>query len=232
MRWFAVLLVSIGVLGTVGPRAASGVGRADPTQQFAIESVATDGSGAMPLATSPWPLESPAFSPDGQTVAYVNDLASVRLVGADGSGARAVGSIGAGPFFTIDAVFAPVWSPDGTALLVPALGYPGGSDPREASVSLYHMDAATGSVGTLRLGRYASFSRDGRYIAYQTQIPPQNGGGGVVGVCRPDASNDTPFGRGSYAAWAPTADRIAYVTRRGYLTVSNATGRHARHPAP
>lgn len=224
MRWFAVLLVSIGVLGTVGPQAASSAGRADPTQQFAIESIATDGSGAMPLATSPWPLASPTFSPDGRMVAFVDDLASVRLVGADGSGVRAVGNIGTGPSFTLDAVFGPVWSPDGTALLVPALGYPGDSDPREASVSLYHVDASTGSVGTLHLGRYASFSRDGRYIAYQTQIPPQNGGGSVVGVCRPDGSHDTALGRGSYAAWAPTADRIAYVTRRGYLTISNPTG--------
>jgi hypothetical protein len=223
MRSFAVLLVSIGVLGTVGPQAASGGGRADPTQQFAIESIAVDGSDARPLTTSPWPLGSPAFSPDGRTVAFVNDLASVILVGADGSGVRAVSDIGTGPFSTVDAVFAPLWSPDGTTLLVPALGYQGG-DPREASASLYRMDASTGSVGSLHLGRYASFSHDGRYIAYQTQISPQNGGGSVVGVCRPDASHDTPFGRGSYAAWSPTADRIAYVTRRGYLTVSNATG--------
>jgi hypothetical protein len=40
MHSFAVLLVWIGVLGIAGSRAA----RADPTQGFAIESVAADGT--------------------------------------------------------------------------------------------------------------------------------------------------------------------------------------------
>jgi Tol biopolymer transport system component len=216
MRGFTVLMVSIGVLATVGLQAA----RADPTQQFAIESVAADGSGVIQLATSPWPLAAPAFSPDGRTVAFVDDMARVDLVGADGIGERAAGHIGAGLSYVV--VFAPIWSPDGTTLLVPTLGN-AGADPRDAIASLYRVDVSTGSVGTLP-GRYGSFSRDGRYIAYQTQIPPQNGGGSVVGVCRHDGSHDTPLGRGSYAAWAPTTDWIAYVTRRGYLTTSNATG--------
>jgi len=215
MRWFAVLLISIGVLGVIGQRAA----RADPAQQFAIESVAADGSAAIRLAGSPWPLAAPVFSPDGRTVAFVDDLARVALVGADGSGERRMGDIGMGSFYAI--VFAPVWSPDGRTLLVPASGYPNG-DPRDATARLYRVDASTDAVGLLHLGRYASFSGDGRYIAYQTQARPQ--GGGVVGVCRADGSHDTAFGPGSYAAWSPTADRIAYVTRRGYLTVSNATG--------
>jgi Tol biopolymer transport system component len=219
MRSFVVVLVSIGVVASGGASAA----RADPTQQFAIESVAVDGSGALRLAASPWPLASPAFSPDGRTVAFVDDAARVRLEAADGGGEPVAGEIAAGAFSTVDAVFAPVWSPDGRTLLVPALGYQG-PDPRNANTSLYRVDASTGSVSALHLGRYVSYSRDGRYLAYQTQVPSQQGGGSAVGVCRPDATHDTPFGRGSYAAWAPTSDRIAYVTRRGYLTAANATG--------
>ena len=215
MRSFAVLLVSIGVLGVVCPRAV----RADPTQQFAIESVAADGSGATRLAASPWPLAAPAFSPDGRTVAFVDDLARVEVVGADGIGERGVGEIGAGLSSAV--VFAPVWSPDGSALLVPALGYPG-PDPRNATPTLYAVEVSTGSVAALHPGRYASFSRDGRYVAYQVGDRPV--GGGEIGVCRTDGSRDTPFGPGSYAAWSPTANRVAYVTRPGYLTISNATG--------
>src|SRR5690242_19921351 len=119
MRSFVVVLVSIGVVASGGASAA----RADPTQQFAIESVAVDGSGALRLAASPWPLASPAFSPDGRTVAFVDDAARVRLEAADGSGEPVAGEIAAGAFSTVDAVFAPVWSPDGRTLLVPALGY-------------------------------------------------------------------------------------------------------------
>jgi WD40-like Beta Propeller Repeat len=132
-----------------------------------------------------------------------------------------VGEIGAG--FPSVVVFGPVWSPEGMTLLVPALGYPG-PDPRNATASLYRVDASTGSVGATHLGRYASFSRDGRYLVYQTGGGPALSNSGVVGVCRTDGSRDSPFGRGSYAAWSPVADRIAYVTRRGYLTLSSATG--------
>ena len=214
------MLRTILAAGAAGLVLVPGAG-ADPTQQFAVESVAADGSGAIRLTASPWPLQSPAFSPDGRTVAFVYDGATVKLVGADGSGERAVGDIGAGLSYVV--VFAPVWSPGGRALLVPALGYPG-PDPRNATASLYRVDASTGSVAALHLGRYASFSRDGRYLAYQTGGGPPLPGRDVVGVCRPDGSHDTPFGRGSYAAWSPIADRIAYVTRRGYLTVSSATG--------
>lgn len=214
------MLRTILAAGAPGLVLVSGA-RADPTQRFAIESVAVDGSGATRLAASPSPLAAPTFSPDGRTVAFVDDAARVELVGVDGSAERAAGDIGAGLSYVV--VFAPVWSPEGTALLVPALGYPG-PDPRTATASLYRVDPSTGSVARLHLGRYASFSPDGRYLAYQTGGGPPLPGRGVVGVCRPDGSHDIPFGLGSYAAWAPTADRIGYVTRPGYLTVSSATG--------
>jgi Tol biopolymer transport system component len=196
--------------------------RTDPTQQFSIESVPLDGAAPIRLAASPWPLESPAFSPDGRTVAFAYDLASVHLVGADGTGERALNGIADGDHAVV--VFAPLWSRDGTRLIVPALGYPT-QEPRSESAGLYRLDASTGSVTALHSGRYASFSRDGRYLAYQTQSDPLQGGRAIIGICRSDGSHDTPFGAGSYAAWAPNADRVAYVTWAGNLTVSTATGR-------
>jgi len=195
--------------------------RTDPTQQFTIESVPVDGSAVIRLAASPWPLASPTFSPDGRTVAFAYDLASVHLVGADGTGERALNGIADADRAV---VFAPLWSRDGTGLVVPALGYPI-QDPRSQSAGLYRFDASTGSVAALHPGRYASFSRDGRYLAYQTRADPREGGRAIIGVCRSDGSHDTRFGAGSYAAWAPNADRIAYVTWAGNLTVSTATGR-------
>jgi Tol biopolymer transport system component len=197
--------------------------RTDPTQQFTIESVPVDGSAAIQLAASPWPLQSPVFSPDGRTVAFVYDLNSVRLVGADGTGERAVAGFAEASDSVV--VFAPLWSRDAHTLLVPALSY-NHYDPRSQSGKLYRVDASTGSVAELHAGRYASFSPDGRYLVYQTpSLPPGGAGSVVIGVCRSDGAQDTPFGHGSYAAWAPTSDRLAYVTRAGYLTTSTATGR-------
>jgi hypothetical protein len=153
-------------------------------------------------------------------VAFAYDLDSVHLVGADGSGERAAGGFG-DPSLAGHLVSAPFWSRDGRSVLVPTHGY-SHYDPRSQSGDVYRIDASSGSAAVLHAGEYASFSRDGRYLAYQTYLLPP--GGGVIGVCRSDGSHDTPFGAGSYAAWATDADRIAYVTRAGYLTVSTPVG--------
>jgi Tol biopolymer transport system component len=189
--------------------------------RFAIESVPVDGSGVLHLAVGPNPLESPTFSPDGRTVAFVRDLRLVEVVGSDATGERTLVDFSAQAAFYAVA-FGPVWSPDGTTLLTPADTYPLNGDPRSAFAQLFAVDVASGSLSTPHVGRYVSYSHDGRYILYQThQYGPAGAGGDMIGVCRPDGSRDTALGRGSYAAWAPTPDdRIAYVTRAGYLTVT------------
>src|SRR6266446_5730705 len=171
--------------------------------RFAIESVALDGTGVLRLAVGPNPLESPTFAPDGRTL--VNFSAQA--------------------FFAY--AFAPVWSPDGTTLLTPADTYPLYGDPRSAFAQLFAVNVASGTLSTPHVGRYVSYSHDGRYIVYQThQYGPAGMYGDMIGVCRPDGSRDIALGRGSYAAWAPTPDdRIAYVTKAGYLTVSTPDNR-------
>ena len=193
--------------------------------RFAIESVAVDGSGALRLAAGPNPLESPAFSPDGRTVAFVRDSAAVEVVGADATGERAVADFAAQPFYAV--AFGPVWSPDGSTLITPAYTHPLYGDPRSSFAQLFAVDLASGSLSTPHVGRYVSYSHDGRYILYQThQYGPTGMYGDMIGVCRPDGSRDIPLGRGSYAAWAPTPDdRVAYVTKPGYLTVSTPDDR-------
>jgi Tol biopolymer transport system component len=213
-----ILVATLAALLLAG-RAQAGATR------FAIESVGVDGSGLLRLAVGPNPLASPTFSPDGRTVAFVRDLAAVEVVGADATGERTVGDFVSQPFYA--AVFGPVWSPDGRTLLTPADTYPLYGDPRSAFAQLFAVDVASGSLTSLHTGRYVSYSHDGRYIVYQTQqYGPAAMYGDVIGVCRPDGSGDTAFGRGSYAAWAPARDdRIAYVTRAGYLTVSTPDNR-------
>jgi len=187
--------------------------------RFAIDSVAVDGSGVLRLAVGPNPLESPTFSPDGRTVAFVRDAAAVGVVGADAAGERTLVDFSTNALYAV--VFGPVWSPDGRTLFTPAVTYSYG-DPRDAFAQLFAVDVVSGSVDSLHRGMYVSYSADGRYIVYQThQYGPAGMGGDTIGVCRPDGSRDVALGRGSYAAWAPTPDdRIAYVTKAGYLTVS------------
>ncbi len=193
--------------------------------RFAIDSVAVDGSGALRLAVGPNPLEFPTFSPDGRTVAFVRDLAAVEVVGSDASGERTLVGFSAQAFYAV--AFGPVWSPDGRTVLTPALTYPPNGDQRNALAKLFAVDVASGAVSAPHLGRYVSYSPDGRYIAYQTHENGSAGmGGDTIGVCRPDGSRDVALGPGSYAARAPTPDdRIAYVTKAGYLTVSAADNR-------
>ena len=91
---FAALAVSAGLpisaaAGAV-PSSHSGLalllanGAQGGADRFAIESVATDGSGLLRLAVGPNPLESPTFSPDGRTFTFVRDFAAVEVVGTAG----------------------------------------------------------------------------------------------------------------------------------------------------
>src|SRR4029077_17178073 len=140
----------------------------------------------------------------------------VEVVGSEGTGERVVANLATSATYVV--TFGPVWSPNGRALMVPALDTPG-PDPRDAFAQLFAVDVATGSLSRPHAGRYVSYSHDGRYIVYQTQNPPAVRDRDVIGACRPDGSRDVSLGRGSYAAWAPTSDdRLAYVNKAGYLT--------------
>jgi hypothetical protein len=91
-----------------------------------------------------------------------------------------------------------VWSPGGKLLLAPAFVIVG--DPRDSSAQLFSFDLTTGAVASPHLGQDVSFPRSGRYIVYQThQDGPAGNPRDTIGVCRPDGSDDTSFGRGSFA---------------------------------
>jgi Tol biopolymer transport system component len=210
----------VALLFAVASAPAPGV----PPIQFAIESVAVDGSGAAVLATDVWPLQSPTFSPDGRSVAFVDDEALIEQVNADGTGRRTVVDFPSQRFYAV--AFGPVWSPHGRTVLAPADTYVYGA-ARGCVAKVFAVDVASRTLASTHVGRYVSYSPSGRYIAYQTHAcGPEGTSGDMIGVCRPDGSRDHALGRGSHAAWAPTApDRVAYVTRLGYLTVSAPNGR-------
>jgi len=76
-----------------------------------------DGTGLIPLITSPEPDSDPAFSPDGTTLAFRSrrdGSSEIFLVAADGSGEWL--NLVNDPADSADDEFYPVWHPDGNLL--------------------------------------------------------------------------------------------------------------------
>ena len=149
----SVLVVSLAAL------VVAGVANAD-AQRAEVVSVAADGSGPLTLATAADALESPTFSSDGRTVAFIHDYRGVEVVATDGTGIRSLDEIVTSTYYA--SVLTAVWAPDGKTLVASAYGYPMGGDPRIAASQLFTFDVATGAVTSRHLGRYVSFARDGR----------------------------------------------------------------------
>ena len=106
---------------------------------------------------------APQWSPDGRTVAYTGgdfDAPEVRLVSADGGGARAIKSPTAGM-----SLGDPAWSPDGASLAVTLVG---GMFASAGGIAV--LDVDSDEVRTLVEADSAYYSRprwspDGRFIA-------------------------------------------------------------------
>ena len=106
--------------------------------------------------------DHPAWSPDGQSLAYATDV--------DGEQQVAVRSISGGAARTITRfktgyVYTPVWSPDGTALAV-----------ADANHGLWLVSLTGGAPQLIATNPYAeirdaAFSPDGQWLAYSTQRP-------------------------------------------------------------
>ena len=119
-----------------------------------------DGSGARRLTLGGGFNVEPAWSPDGSRIAFTSDRGGayqVWVMESDGSGQRPLTSVGQN--------FAPDWSPDGSQIVFHSdRDYPDGSQG-----TIYVM-AADGSrqrrVGEVT-GARASWSRDGRWIAFE-----------------------------------------------------------------
>ena len=124
-----------------GLSVAWSAGRFEQEDLFATE-VAT--GATRRVTTLPGREVFPAWSPDGEWIAFVHSAQGgaprLRLVGArataisDTTGARDLGEVGLE--WTGTAAFAPVWSPDARALLVPAPNYDAAAPERADIVRL------------------------------------------------------------------------------------------------
>jgi len=144
--------------------------------QYRLQVADADGFNPQTITTSAEPIMSPAWSPNGEKIAYVSFEAhrSAVYIQTVFSGKRERVSSAPG----ING--APAWSPDGSKLSM-TLSVGGSAD-------IYILDLITGSLRQLTKGysieTESAWSRDGRTIAYTSdrggkpqiyQIPVQGG---------------------------------------------------------
>ena len=170
---FAVLTVWVSLAPIHHARASSGTGakialargytdvHGDLYSQVYV--VNTDGSGRRKLTSHFSTATSPAWSPDGRTIAFSGD-GDIYVMNADGSSQRRL---------THTAGFdsSPAWSPDGRKLMF--TGAPSGYG---WNITVMNADG-TARRRLTRTGSYASptWSPDGQWIAFSRLGAPVNG---------------------------------------------------------
>jgi Tol biopolymer transport system component/tRNA A-37 threonylcarbamoyl transferase component Bud32 len=186
---------------------------------------------------SPESDSQPAFSPDGQQIAFRSerDGGGIFIMGATGESVRRLTDFG----------YNPAWSPDGSEVLCATEGV---ADPaiREADSRIWRIDVATGAK-RLAIDADAvqpSWSPDGRRIAYwgvprgtarrvlsTVQARPGNPDGRVDAMPLVDDQylNWNPV-------WAPDGKHLYFASNRGgsmnlwRLAVDEATGKPLGEP--
>jgi TolB protein len=135
--------------------AASGYGN---DREYRLVIADTDGEGDRIVMTSPEPIMSPNWSPDGKRIAYVSfedHNAAVFVQNLSSGERRKVSSL---PGIN----GAPAWSPDGSALAVTL--------SKDGSPDIYVIDVGSGSMHRITqddsIDTEASWSPDGRSLVF------------------------------------------------------------------
>ncbi len=177
---------------------------------YRLELADADGQSAQPMLTSPRPIMSPAWAPDGVRIAYVsfeNRQSSAIYIQdrIQGTRTKLVSREGING--------APAWSPDGTRLAV-VLSYNGSAD-------IYIIEVATGR--TQRITDSDAIDTEPAWIDNETLVftSDRSGGAQLYEVPARGGSARRLTFEGSYnanAAVSPDGTEIAFVHRsdRGY----------------
>lgn len=180
-----------------------------PTQRYQLLVADTDGENMRRILESPQPIMSPAWSPDGQWIAYVSfeNRSSAVWVQRMRTGERRQVSARAG----ING--APAFSPDGQKLALTLSGTNGNLD-------IYVLDLATQALTRITddpaIDTEAAWSPDGQYIYFTSDR------GGAPQIYRAEVRERAParrvtFGT-AYAARprvSPDGTQLAFVVQEG-----------------
>lgn len=175
--------------------------------RYTLRVTDADGEGGQVALTSAQPIISPAWSPDGRSLAYVSfelGKASVWVQEVATGTRRAVANFKGSNS-------APAWSPDGTRLALTL--------SRDGVAQLYLMDRNGDGVQRLTtsnaIDTEPAFSPDGRSLYF---VSDRGGGPQVYRMAAGGGPADRVTFGGSYnisPAVSPDGRALAYVTRTG-----------------
>ncbi len=211
---------------------ASGSGK---SREYRLQIADADGEAAREVMSSPEPIMSPAWSPDGKRMAYVSfeDRTAAVFVQNLSTGERR--KVSGTPGIN----GAPAWSPDGSTLALTL--------SKDGNPEIYTLDVASGSLRRITrddaIDTEASWSPDGRSLVMtsdrggkpQLYLVPAAGGEpqrltyegeyNARGVFSPDGRRLAMVhgGEGGYRiAWMDLGSRNLKVVSRGRLDESPA----------
>ncbi|HWH82735.1 MAG TPA: Tol-Pal system beta propeller repeat protein TolB [Burkholderiaceae bacterium] len=175
--------------------------------RYTLRVADADGEGGQVALNSPEPIISPAWSPDGKSLAYVSfeKQKAVVVVQDTSSGARREIANFRG------SNSAPAWSPDGQSLAL-TLSRDGGSQ-------LYLMDRSGGNVRRLTtssgIDTEPAFAPDGKSIYF---VSDRGGGPQIYRTPTSGGNAERVTFGGSYnisPAISPDGRTLAYISRQG-----------------
>jgi TolB protein len=179
--------------------------QADGSQLLALNIADSDGYGPQTIVSSPEPLLSPAWSPDGQRIAYVSleqRQASIYIQEIF-TGKRT--RIAAYPGLN----GAPSWSPDGRKLALTL--------SKDGSPDIYVLDIASRTLQRITdhyaIDTEASWSPDGRHLVFTSD---RGGNPQIYRVAATGGSPERLTFENSYnarASYAPDGRRLVLTTR-------------------
>jgi TolB protein len=176
-----------------------------PNQQYTLIVADSDGESQQKIASSSEPIMSPAWSPDGQSLAYVSfeSKASAIYVQTLRTGERSRVSARAG----ING--APAWSPDGSTLALTLSRKDGDVDIYTLKLSTQELKRMTFDPG---IDTEPAWSADGRKLYFNSD---RAGGPQIyeIDVAQPDRAARVTF-EGSYNArprLSPDGKQLAVV---------------------